>query len=112
MKVQMYGADMRCLMQSPREYELSQYMHPPHIPDTSNVVMSPMPGTLISYAIKEGDQVEIGQELCIVEAMKMQNIIRAPRAGIVGTCRVKVGSSLKSDEIILEFAEEESAQAA
>jgi propionyl-CoA carboxylase alpha chain len=110
--MQMYGADMPCLLQSEREYELSKYMHIPKEVDTSNVVMSPMPGTLISYAVKEGDSVEIGQELCIVEAMKMQNIIRAPRQGVIGKCRVDANSSLRADEIILEFAEEEEVKAA
>jgi propionyl-CoA carboxylase alpha chain len=51
--------------------------------------------------------VEIGQELCIVEAMKMQNIIRSPRAGKIGKCHCKEGSSLRADEIIIEFAAED-----
>ena len=68
----MYGADKQCLVQSPREYELSKHMLPPKVVDTSDFVLSPMPGTLISFSVKEGDQVEVGQELCIVEAMKMQ----------------------------------------
>ena len=50
---------------------------------------------------------EIGQELCIVEAMKMQNIIRSPRAGKVRKVCCKVGSSLRADETIIEFAEED-----
>ena len=105
--IQMYGAKMKCLMESPREYELSKWMHVPKEVDTSNFVMSPMPGTLISYAVKEGDSVELDQELCIVEAMKMQNIIRAPRAGIIRHCLVDVGSSMMADQIILEYMHEE-----
>jgi propionyl-CoA carboxylase alpha chain len=104
-KVQMYGADLTVLLQSPREYELSQHMKPPQVVDTSEFVMSPMPGTLIRYAIKEGDTVELGQELCIVEAMKMQNVIRSPRAGVIKKCHVDAGSSLMADEIIVEFDE-------
>lgn len=80
-KVQMCGADMPVLLQSPREYELSKYMHEPIMVDTSSLVLSPMPGQLIKMSVEEGDHVEVGQELCIVEAMKMQNIIRSPRAG-------------------------------
>ena len=106
MKVQMYGANMVCLIQSPREYELSKYMHEPMLLDTSAFVPSPMPGTLISHAITEGSHVEVGQELCIVEAMKMQNIVRAPRAGIIGKINVKAGSSMQADDIIMEYAEE------
>lgn len=101
--VQMMGADVKVLLQSPLEYELSKHMHPPREVDTSDMVLSPMPGTLINYAVAEGDTVEIGQELVVVEAMKMQNIIRSPRAGTIATCRVPVGSSLRADEVILDF---------
>jgi propionyl-CoA carboxylase alpha chain len=112
MKMQMYGADMPCLIQSPREYELSKHMHPPKIVDTSDIVMSPMPGTLINFSVSEGDRVEIGQELCIVEAMKMQNIVRSPRAGIVTKFNKQAGSTLVTDEVIMEFGEETEDEAA
>lgn len=106
-KIQMYGADMPCLIQSPREFELTQYMHAPVHVDTSDFVLSPMPGTLIGYSVKEGDSVELDQELCIVEAMKMQNIVRAPKAGTIAKLRVKAGASLMADEIIVDFLVEE-----
>lgn len=106
-KVQMYGADMPVLLQSPREYELSVHMHEPILVDTSSMVLSPMPGTLIKMSVAEGDHVEVGQELCIVEAMKMQNIIRSPRAGKIAKCRVPAGTSLKADEVIIDFAEDD-----
>ncbi|CAJ1930805.1 unnamed protein product [Cylindrotheca closterium] len=112
MKVQMYGADMPCLIQSEREYQLSQYMHVPKMVDTSDMVMSPMPGTLISFSVSEGDHVEIGQELCIVEAMKMQNIVRSPRTGTIGKLSVPEGASLVTDQIIIEFGVEETEEAA
>lgn len=105
--MQMYGADMPVLIQSLREYELSKHMHEPIIADTSNLILSPMPGTLISFAVNEGDDVEEGQELCIVEAMKMQNIIRSPRKGKIGKCNVIVGASLMADDKIIEFEEDE-----
>lgn len=111
-KIQMYGADIPCLIQSPREYELSKHMHPPKIVDTSDFVMSPMPGTLISFKINEGDQVESGQELCIVEAMKMQNIVRSPRAGVISKFNVEQGSAMATDAIIMEFEQELKDQAA
>jgi len=81
-------------------------MHVPKVVDTSDVVMSPMPGTLISLAIEEGDHVEVGQELCIVEAMKMQNIVRAPRAGVIGKIKIAAGASLQADDVIVEYAKE------
>ena len=103
-KMQMYGADTKILLQSPREYELSRsYMHEPIKADTANMVLSPMPGLLISYAVKPGDTVLVGQELCIVESMKMQNMIRSPRNGTIASCNAGVGSSLKVDEVILTF---------
>ena len=105
--LQMYGADSKVLVQSVREHELSQHMHVPVEVDTSDLVMSPMPGTLISYAVQDGDHVEVGQELCIVEAMKMQNIIRSPKAGKIALCKAGVGASLKRDEVILEFQKDE-----
>jgi len=109
-KVQMYGADMPILLQSPREFELSKYMHEPIAVDTSSMVLSPMPGTLIKMTVEEGDHVEIGQELCIVEAMKMQNIIRSPRTGMIGKCCVPEGASLRADQVIIEFAAEDTTE--
>ncbi|KAL3910249.1 MAG: hypothetical protein SGILL_007766 [Bacillariaceae sp.] len=106
LKIQMYGADMECLVQSPREYELSVYMQEPEIEDTSDLVQSPMPGTLISFAVEEGDHVELGQELCIVEAMKMQNIVRAPREGFISKIKLGEGTALVTDQVIMEFAAE------
>ena len=50
---------------------------------------------------------EVGQELCIVEAMKMQNIIRAPRAGTIAKCRVEAGASLMADDVIMDYEKEE-----
>ena len=112
MKVQMYGADMQCLIQNETEYELSKHMHPPKVVDTSDLVMSPMPGSLISFSVSEGDHVEIGQELCIVEAMKMQNIIRSPRTGTIGKLNVKEGATLVTDEVIMEFGDEQTEEVA
>jgi propionyl-CoA carboxylase alpha chain len=103
-KMQMYGADTNILLQSPREYELSRmYINEPVEADTADMVLSPMPGLLISYAVKPGDTVVDGQELCIVESMKMQNMVRSPRSGIIASCNAVVGASLKVDEAILTF---------
>ena len=112
MAMQMYGANMPCLIQSPREYELSKHMLPVKAVDTSNFVLSPMPGTLISFSIREGDRVEIGQELCIVEAMKMQNQVRSPRAGVIGKFNTETGATLVTDAIIMEFGDDAEEEAA
>lgn len=112
MKVQMYGADIPCLIQDENEYEMSKHMHPPKAVDTSDLVLSPMPGTLISFSVSEGDTVEAGQELCIVEAMKMQNVVRSPRTGVIGKFKVGEGASLVTDELLMEFGEEEDEEVA
>jgi propionyl-CoA carboxylase alpha chain len=105
-EMQMYGAIRNVLLQSPREYELSRkYMLEPQKVCTAHMVLSPMPGLLISYAVKPGDHVEIGQELCIVESMKMQNMIRSPREGVIESCNSKEGDSLKVDQVILTFVD-------
>lgn len=104
LKLQMYGHTTFALVQSPLEFELSrQYMQEPPAIDTSSLVQSPMPGLLVSYAVKPGDIVEEGQELCIVESMKMQNMIRSPRNGTIGTCDCTEGSSVRVDQTILTF---------
>jgi len=107
MTVTMYGADVDVIVMSRAEYELARLMKEPIPKDFGNFVMSPMPGTLISFAVKEGDVVEMGQELCVVEAMKMQNVIRSHKAGaVVSKLHGEVGASLRADEILIEFAAE------
>ena len=99
------GAALDVLIMTPSEYELSCYMNEPKVVDTSNFILSPMPGTLMSFVVEEGDHVLEGQEICIVEAMKMQNVIRSPRAGTIAKLCVDVNSSLMADEAIIEFVE-------
>ena len=63
-----------------------------------------MPGLLVSVAVGEGQEVNAGEELAVVEAMKMENVLRAERDGKVAKLRAKPGDSLAVDQIILEFA--------
>ena len=63
-----------------------------------------MPGTLISCSVEEGQSIEIGQQLAVVEAMKMQNILRAEKKGTVKAVLSTEGSHLKVDQPIIEFA--------
>ena len=62
-----------------------------------------MPGLIVKIDVAEGDEVQQGQALCTVEAMKMENILRAERTGRVGTIKASAGDSLAVDDIILEF---------
>lgn len=103
--LQMYGHKTQALVQSNSEFDLSRlYMKEPPKVDTSNLVQSPMPGLLVSYAVTPGDVVEEGQELCIVESMKMQNMIRSPRSGVIGSCDCETGASVRVDQTLLTFA--------
>jgi len=112
LSIQMHGAAIDTMVMTHSEYQLVKHMHKPQKVDTSSMLTSPMPGTLISMAVKEGDAVELGQELCNVEAMKMQNVLRSEKKGVIGRVRATVGASLKADEIILEFVDENEAEVA
>jgi propionyl-CoA carboxylase alpha chain len=72
-------------------------------PDMSRFLLSPMPGLLVSVAVKEGQTVKLGEELAVVEAMKMENVLRAERDGTVSKIAAETGQSLSVDQIILEF---------
>ncbi len=98
------GADMRFHCRSPREAFLSGFMLEKVPPDTSKFLLCPMPGLVVSISVSEGDSVEEGQALASVEAMKMENILRAEKKGVIGKINAKAGDSLAVDEVILEFA--------
>jgi len=73
-------------------------------PDLSRFLLSPMPGLLMALHVAKGDRVEPGQPLATVEAMKMENILRAQKAGVVKAVMAEAGQSLAADAIILELA--------
>ncbi|KQM13804.1 acetyl-CoA carboxylase biotin carboxylase subunit [Novosphingobium sp. Leaf2] len=82
---------------------LSRHMIAKVAPDLSRFLICPMPGLLVSLNVAEGDKVEAGQPLAVVEAMKMENILRAEKSGVVKTVNAKAGESLAVDAIILEL---------
>ncbi len=92
---------MRVFMK--RHADLVKFMITRPQEDTSKLVLCPMPGLLSAIFVKAGDLVEVGQQLCVVEAMKMENVLKAEKKGIVKTINVVEGSSLAVDETILEF---------
>ncbi|HVJ43094.1 MAG TPA: acetyl-CoA carboxylase biotin carboxylase subunit [Dongiaceae bacterium] len=98
------GAQMKVLVLLPRAAELAGHMLEKTPPDMSKYLLSPMPGLLVSLAVKEGQEVKAGQELAVVEAMKMENLLRAERDGKVVSLHAKAGDSLAVDQIIMEFA--------
>jgi propionyl-CoA carboxylase alpha chain len=88
---------------SPRAAELLRFMPHKMPPDTSKLLQCPMPGLLVSLAVTVGDEVQPGQPLAVVEAMKMENILRAERKGVVQSIKADVGASLSVDQVIMEF---------
>ena len=73
-------------------------------PDTSKFLLCPMPGLIMSLAVEEGQEVSAGETLCVVEAMKMENVLKAERDGTVSKIHAEPGDSLNVDAVILEFA--------
>jgi propionyl-CoA carboxylase alpha chain len=90
-------------MLSPRAAELLALMPEKKPPDTSRLLLSPMPGLLSSVVVSQGQEVKAGEPLAIVEAMKMENVLRAERDGRVARIRANPGDSLAVDQVILEF---------
>ncbi len=97
------GAKMSAEVLSKRASELSVHMLHKEPEDLSKFLLSPMPGLLVSISVSEGDSVKVGDELAVVEAMKMENSLRAVRNGVVSALRSAVGDSLAVDQVILEF---------
>jgi len=83
--------------------ELADHMIEKSPPDTSKILMCPMPGLIVKIDVQVGEEVQEGQALCTVEAMKMENILRADRKAKVKKVNVKAGDSLAVDETIMEF---------
>ncbi len=98
------GASEVVTVFTPREAELAALMPEKLPPDLSKYLLCPMPGLVVSIEVEEGQEVKAGQPLAVVEAMKMENILRAERDGVVTKVAAKPGDSLAVDEVILEFA--------
>ncbi|HWU62488.1 MAG TPA: acetyl/propionyl/methylcrotonyl-CoA carboxylase subunit alpha [Ensifer sp.] len=98
------GMDVKVKVLSPRVAELAALMPEKAPPDTSNLLLCPMPGLITSVLVKEGDEVQEGQALAIVEAMKMENMLRAEKRAKVSKVLAKPGASLAVDDVIMEFA--------
>ncbi|MFK0277290.1 acetyl-CoA carboxylase biotin carboxylase subunit [Ensifer sp. NPDC090286] len=97
------GIDVVTHVRSPRVAELARLMPKKLPPDTSRMLLCPMPGVITSVTVKAGDTVEAGQALAVVEAMKMENILRAEKKAVVKRVAVAAGASLAVDELIMEF---------
>ena len=97
------GMDVRARVRSPRVAQLARLMPVKVPPDMSRMLLCPMPGVITSVTVGVGDQVEAGQTLATVEAMKMENVLKAERRGVVKRVTAVPGQSLAVDELIMEF---------
>ncbi len=102
-RVRYRGADMPVNVYTPRQAELAALMPEKVAADTSKMLLCPMPGLIVSVNVAEGDEVQEGQALCTVEAMKMENILRAEKKGVVKKINAGAGDSLAVDDVIMEF---------
>ena len=97
------GADLAVHVRTPRQAELAALMPEKVAPDTSKMLLCPMPGLVVKLDVEVGDEVQEGQALCTIEAMKMENILRAEKKGVVSKINAGAGDSLAVDEVIMEF---------
>jgi propionyl-CoA carboxylase alpha chain len=97
------GRDLLVTVRSPYAAKLTALMPLKAPPDTSRLLLCPMPGLITSLAVSEGQAVKTGDPLAVVEAMKMENVLIAERDGIIAKILAKKGDSLARDDVILEF---------
>ncbi len=102
-RLRLRGADLKVRVLSPRQAELQALMPEKEPADLSKFLLCPMPGLVVALHVEEGAEVFEGQALATVEAMKMENILRAERRGVVAAIRARIGASLAVDEVIMEF---------
>lgn len=102
-RIRSRGADLTVKVRRPRQAELAALMPEKTAPDTSKFLLCPMPGLVVKVDVEVGQSVEAGQALCTIEAMKMENILRAEKKAIIGELRATAGDSLAVDDVIMTF---------
>jgi len=102
-RIQYRGSDVEVKVRTPAQADLAKLMPEKIVADTSNLLLCPMPGVIVSILVEEGDEVQDGQALAVVEAMKMENTLRAEKKAIVSRVCVQAGDNRAVDEIIMEF---------
>ncbi len=102
-RIRSRGADLTVKVRRPRQAELAALMPEKLPPDTSKFLLCPMPGLVVKVDVEVGQTVEAGQALCTIEAMKMENILRAEKKAVIHELRASAGDSLAVDDVILTF---------
>ncbi|MBL8535940.1 MAG: acetyl/propionyl/methylcrotonyl-CoA carboxylase subunit alpha [Hyphomonadaceae bacterium] len=98
------GVIAQALVATPRGAELAKKIPEKAKADTSRLIVSPMPGLVVAIDVIPGQEVKSGEGVAVVEAMKMQNIIRAERDGVIAKVHVAAGASVAADEVLLELS--------
>jgi propionyl-CoA carboxylase alpha subunit len=98
------GVEAKAFVYTESEAGYARLMPPKKVADTSRLVLCPMPGQVVSITVSEGQEVKAGETVAVVEAMKMENVLRAEIDGTVKKINAKPGDSLAVDAVILEFA--------
>ena len=97
------AVECRVRVLTPTSAVLYKRLPPKKAADTAKLVLSPMPGLVVTLDVAVGQEVKTGETVAIIEAMKMQNIIRAERDGVVKAVGAKQGDSVAADEVLVEF---------
>ncbi|KAG0222866.1 hypothetical protein BGW41_005842 [Actinomortierella wolfii] len=105
-RVQHLGTKFDITVNTPAQHALSKYMPIKEKASTTNLILSPMPGSVVSVDVKPGDMVAEGTAVATIEAMKMANVLRSVRAGKVKSVLVKPGDSVAGEEVLIEFEDE------
>jgi propionyl-CoA carboxylase alpha chain len=98
------GIEVKAFVYTEREARYARLMPAKKLSGSEKAVRCPMPGLVVSIAVTEGQEVKAGETLAVVEAMKMENILRAERDGTIKKIPVKPGDSVAVDAVIMEFA--------
>jgi propionyl-CoA carboxylase alpha chain len=98
------GTEVKAFVYTEREAQYAHLMPVKKLSGSEKSVRCPMPGLVVSISVNEGQEVKAGETLAVVEAMKMENILRAERDGVISKIRVKPGDSVAVDAVIMEFA--------
>jgi propionyl-CoA carboxylase alpha chain len=98
------GVEVRAYVFTEREAEVARLVPPRTVADGGKTVRCPMPGQVVSLAVSVGQDVKAGEALAVIEAMKMENVLRAERDGVIKAIHVRPGDSLAVDAVMLEFA--------
>jgi propionyl-CoA carboxylase alpha chain len=102
-RISQHGRQLDALVLSPHVAQLYTLMPIKAAPDLSRFILSPMPGLLADVLVQPGQQVQLGERVAVVEAMKMENILTAPQTGVVRKVLAAKGQSLAVDQAIVEF---------